>query len=144
MSAGELSLPQARQLRSLANSEPARSLEGLNSTIQVPGADAGFWRQYRAFIGPALLVSVGYMDPGNWGTDLQAGASYRYQLLWVVGLSSLMAVNFRCCPICSRISELGPSALDRDITNTCTLAAFVPLGINVMVALSRDERTTTE
>jgi manganese transport protein len=69
-----------------------RSLEGLHSTVPVPPASAGFWRHYRAFIGPAFLVSVGYMDPGNWGTDLQAGAAYRYQLLWVVALSSLMAI----------------------------------------------------
>jgi manganese transport protein len=45
-----------------------------------------------AFAGPALLVSVGYMDPGNWATDLQAGAQFKYTLLWVVGLSSLMAI----------------------------------------------------
>src|SRR5262245_23058611 len=70
----------------------ARSLEGLNGSVPVPGASAGFWRQLRAFAGPAFLVSVGYMDPGNWGTDLQAGASYRYDLLWVVALSSLMAI----------------------------------------------------
>jgi len=50
------------------------------------------WRQYLAFAGPALLVSVGYMDPGNWATDLQAGAQFKYGLLWVVGLSSLMAI----------------------------------------------------
>src|SRR5436853_2496851 len=70
----------------------SRSLEGLYSSVPVPPANAGFWRHYKAFIGPAFLVSVGYMDPGNWGTDLQAGAAYRYQLLWVVGLSSLMAI----------------------------------------------------
>jgi manganese transport protein len=69
-----------------------RSLEGLNSTVNVPPEDAGFWRQLRAFTGPALLVSVGYMDPGNWGTDLQGGAQYRYGLLWVVALSSVMAI----------------------------------------------------
>jgi manganese transport protein len=45
-----------------------------------------------AFAGPALLVSVGYMDPGNWATDLQAGAQFKYTLLWVVGLSSMMAI----------------------------------------------------
>ena len=44
------------------------------------------------FSGPAILVSVGYMDPGNWGTDLSAGAKYKYGLLWVVGLASLMAI----------------------------------------------------
>ena len=44
------------------------------------------------FSGPAILVSVGYMDPGNWGTDLQGGAQYKYGLLWVVGMASLMAI----------------------------------------------------
>ena len=43
-------------------------------------------------MGPAILVSVGYMDPGNWGTDLQGGAQFKYALLWVVGVASLMAI----------------------------------------------------
>src|SRR5579859_2998356 len=69
-----------------------KSLEGMHGTVNVPPHQAGFWRQWRAFVGPALLVSVGYMDPGNWGTDLQGGAQFKYSLLWVVGLSSLMAI----------------------------------------------------
>jgi manganese transport protein len=69
-----------------------RSLEGIHGTVAVPGADAGFWRHWRAFAGPALLVSVGYMDPGNWGTDLQGGARFKYDLLWIVALASLMAI----------------------------------------------------
>src|ERR1700736_2689533 len=68
------------------------SLEGMHSTVEVPHHGAGFWQQWRAFIGPAILVSVGYMDPGNWGTDLAGGAQYKYGLLWVVGLASLMAI----------------------------------------------------
>ncbi len=68
------------------------SLEGVHSTVAVPHHEAGFWQNWRAFVGPAILVSVGYMDPGNWGTDLQAGAQYKYELLWVVGLASLMAI----------------------------------------------------
>src|SRR6266404_4497152 len=68
------------------------SLEGMHSTVEVPHREAGFWEQWRAFVGPAILVSVGYMDPGNWGTDLQAGAQFKYGLLWVVGLASLMAI----------------------------------------------------
>ena len=73
------------------------SLEGLNSTVPVPPESASFWRQYRAFVGPAFLVSVGYMDPGNWGTDLAAGASYRFDLLWIVALSSFMAIIMQVC-----------------------------------------------
>ena len=68
------------------------SLEGLHSTVAVPHEQAGFWEQWRAFVGPAILVSVGYMDPGNWGTDLQGGAQYKYGLLWVIGVASLMAI----------------------------------------------------
>ncbi len=68
------------------------SLEGLHSTVTVPPQQAGFWRQWRAFVGPAILVSVGYMDPGNWGTDLAGGAQFKYGLLWVVALASFMAV----------------------------------------------------
>src|SRR6202790_3911190 len=69
-----------------------RSLEGMHSTVAVPSPDEGFWRHWRAFVGPALLVSVGYMDPGNWGTDLQGGAQFKYSLLWVVALASAMAI----------------------------------------------------
>src|SRR5277367_1337868 len=68
------------------------SLENVHSSIEVPHHQAGFWEQWRAFVGPAVLVSVGYMDPGNWGTDLQGGAQFKYGLLWVVGLASLMAI----------------------------------------------------
>ena len=68
------------------------SLEGVHGTVEVPHYQAGFWQNWRAFVGPAILVSVGYMDPGNWGTDLQAGAQFKYSLLWVVGLASLMAI----------------------------------------------------
>ncbi|HEV2583983.1 MAG TPA: Nramp family divalent metal transporter [Ktedonobacteraceae bacterium] len=68
------------------------SLEGMHGTVAVPHHQAGFWQQWRAFVGPAILVSVGYMDPGNWGTDLAAGAQFKYGLLWVVGFASLMAI----------------------------------------------------
>src|SRR5215468_5775966 len=78
------------ELRSAAALHP--SLEGVHGTVEVPHYQAGFWQNWRAFVGPAILVSVGYMDPGNWGTDLQGGAQFKYALLWVVGLASLMAI----------------------------------------------------
>src|SRR6516164_7239055 len=87
---------RAEDMESPANALTERtapaSLEGLNATVPVPPESAGFWRQLRAFAGPAFLVSVGYMDPGNWGTDLKAGALYRYDLLWVVAAASIMAI----------------------------------------------------
>jgi manganese transport protein len=60
--------------------------------VEVPHHEAGFFQQWRAFIGPAILVSVGYMDPGNWGTDLAGGAQFKYGLLWVIALASIMAI----------------------------------------------------
>ena len=58
----------------------------------VSTAKASSWRRMLAFAGPAYLVSVGYMDPGNWATDLEGGARFGYQLLWVLVLSNAMAV----------------------------------------------------
>src|ERR1700679_479903 len=69
-----------------------RSLEGMHGTVAVPHHQASFWSQWRVYVGPALLISIGYMDPGNWGTDLSGGASFKYDLLWVVALASLMAI----------------------------------------------------
>ncbi|MFO0791134.1 MAG: Nramp family divalent metal transporter [Pirellulales bacterium] len=68
------------------------SLEGIHGSVPVPENATEFWRNWRAYVGPALLVSVGYMDPGNWGTDLAAGARFKYDLLWVVALASIMAI----------------------------------------------------
>src|SRR6202158_5863802 len=76
----------------VAQSNGHVSLEGVHRSIEVPHHEAGFWEQWRAFVGAAILVSVGYMHPGNWGTDLSGGASFKYGLLWVVGLASLMAI----------------------------------------------------
>ncbi|QJE01323.1 Nramp family divalent metal transporter [Massilia forsythiae] len=66
---------------------------GANAQRSVPVRTSGpWWRRILAFIGPGYLVAVGYMDPGNWATDLAGGASYGYALLWIVGLSSIMAM----------------------------------------------------
>lgn len=95
-SVGELvGAPAAGDRDLTSNGTP--SLQGLHRSVPVPPVGAGFWRQWRAFVGPAVLISVGYMDPGNWSTDLEAGAKYRYLLLWVVALSSLMAVIVQVC-----------------------------------------------
>jgi manganese transport protein len=89
------------------------SLEGMHGTVDVPPHQAGFWRQWRAFVGPAILISVGYMDPGNWGTDLQGGAQFKYGLLWVVGLASLMAVFLQI--IAARLGV----ATGKDLAQAC-------------------------
>jgi manganese transport protein len=58
----------------------------------VATSQATFWKRLLAFAGPAYLVSVGYMDPGNWATDIEGGARFGYRLLWVLVLSNLMAL----------------------------------------------------
>jgi len=68
----------------------ARSLADVHSTVGT--ADLPMWRRMFAFAGPAYLVSVGYMDPGNWATDLEGGARFGYTLIWVLILSNLMAI----------------------------------------------------
>jgi manganese transport protein len=68
-----------------------RSLGGLHRSIAV--RTTGSWlRRMLAFVGPGYLVAVGYMDPGNWATDLAGGSAYGYALLWIVLLSSVMAM----------------------------------------------------
>src|SRR5579862_8021404 len=66
------------------------SLPEVHGSVQTARPTA--WRRMLAFAGPAYLVSVGYMDPGNWATDLEGGARFGYQLIWVLLLSNLMAV----------------------------------------------------
>jgi manganese transport protein len=68
-----------------------RSLEEIHGSVPIPPA-VSWWRRFLAFSGPAFMVSVGYMDPGNWGTDLQAGSSFGHRLLWVLLASNLMAL----------------------------------------------------
>jgi manganese transport protein len=67
------------------------SLPEVHSSILVP-ANAPFWRKMLAFAGPGFLVAVGYMDPGNWATDLAGGARFGYTLLSVIMISNLMAI----------------------------------------------------
>jgi manganese transport protein len=71
-------------------SGPLPSLAEVHASVGV--RHPSFWRRLFAFSGPAYLVSVGYMDPGNWATDLEGGARFGYQLLWVLVMSNLMAV----------------------------------------------------
>jgi manganese transport protein len=64
----------------------------VHGSIAVPGPGATFWQRFRAYWGPGLLVAVGYMDPGNWATDIAGGARFGYTLLSVVLLSNLFAM----------------------------------------------------
>ena len=69
-----------------------RSLDEINESVDTTRTQYG-WRRIFNFLGPAYLISVGYMDPGNWATDIGGGSRYGYTLIWVLLLSNLIAVQ---------------------------------------------------
>ena len=71
-------------------SQVTLSLGEVHGSVRTEGTS--FWKRLFAFAGPAYLISVGYMDPGNWATDLEGGARFGYRLLWVLVLSNAMAI----------------------------------------------------
>jgi manganese transport protein len=73
------------------SASPLPSLPEVHRSVGIP-AGAGFWRKLWAFSGPGFLVAVGYMDPGNWATDIAGGSRFAYRLIFVLMLSNLMAV----------------------------------------------------
>ncbi len=68
----------------------SQSLEEVHRSVQIP--PSRWWLRLFAFSGPAYLVCVGYMDPGNWATDIQGGSQFGYRLIWVLLMSNAMAV----------------------------------------------------
>lgn len=68
-----------------------KSLEEVHGSVNTSGKKS-LWKRILAFLGPAYLISVGYMDPGNWATDLAGGSQFGYSLLWVLLMSNIMAL----------------------------------------------------
>src|SRR5215469_11678596 len=97
----------------------ATSLPEVHSSVLT--ARSTVVRRMLAFAGPAYLVSVGYMDPGNWATDLQGGASFGYKLLWVIVLSNAMAILLQ-----TLAARLGIVA-GRDLAQACREAYPKPV-----------------
>jgi manganese transport protein len=92
-------------------SRAPHSLPEVHASVDT--GQVSIWRRMFAFAGPAYLVSVGYMDPGNWATDLEGGARFGYQLLWVLVMSNLMAILLQ-----TLASRLG-IASQRDLAQAC-------------------------
>lgn len=88
------------------------SLPEVYRSIPVPQSP-GFWRKLLAYAGPGYLVSVGYMDPGNWATDIAGGSAFGYTLLSVILLSNLMAILLQA--LCVRLGV----ATGRDLAQSC-------------------------
>ncbi len=83
-----------------ANEKLKRSLEEVHGSVNASDQKT-FWRKILAFLGPAYLVSVGYMDPGNWATDIAGGSQFGYSLLWVLLMSNIMALLLQS--LCTRL-----------------------------------------
>src|SRR5436305_281230 len=104
-----------------------RSLPEVNSTISVPVR--GHWaRRLLAFAGPGYLVSVGYMDPGNWATDIAGGSKFGYTLLSVILLSNLMAILLQA--LAARLGIV----TDRDLAQACRATYSPPVNFLLWLA----------
>lgn len=104
------------------------SLPEVFSSVRVPEKHAPWLKRFLAFVGPGYMVSVGYMDPGNWATDLQGGAQYGYTLLCVIMLSNLMAILLQALA-----ARLG-IATGRDLAQACR--DHYPPAINIVLWLA--------
>src|ERR1700752_2883723 len=87
------------------------ALPGIRRSL--PGPGQGFWRRALAFVGPGYLVSVGYMDPGNWATSIAGGAQFGYTLLVIALFSNVMAILLQA--LCARLGF----ATGRDLAQAC-------------------------
>src|SRR5580765_6015754 len=90
-----------------------KSLSEVHETVDTTSMKKTGWRRILSFFGPAYLVSVGYMDPGNWATDLAGGSKYGYTLLSVIMVSNLMAILLQALA-----ARLG-IASGRDLAQAC-------------------------
>src|SRR4026208_310945 len=88
------------------------SLPEVHGSVPIP-IGLSFWRKMLAFSGPGYLVAVGYMDPGNWATDLAGGSAFGYSLLSVILLSNLMAILLQA--LCAKLGI----ATGRDLAQAC-------------------------
>src|SRR6195952_3175141 len=113
--------------RSGSGVDALRSLPEVNATVPVPVG--GHWfRRLLAFAGPGYLVSVGYMDPGNWATDLAGGSQFGYTLLSVILLSNVMAILLQALA-----ARLG-IATGRDLAQSCRDSFSKPVNLTLWLA----------
>src|SRR5689334_15339361 len=112
---GKMSTPETVQTATKngwRNSSVTPSLQEVHRSVAVPKS-LSFWRKMLAFSGPGYLVAVGYMDPGNWATDLAGGSAFGYTLLSVILLSNLMAILLQS--LCAKLGIV----TGRDLAQAC-------------------------
>src|SRR3954469_13313428 len=101
-----------------------RSPQEVHGTIAVPKTH-NFWRKLLAFSGPGYLVAVGYMDPGNWATDLAGGSQFGYSLLSVILISNLMAILLQS--LCAKLGIV----TGRDLAQACRDHYSKPVAVSL-------------
>lgn len=129
MSPPEIAADELEQLPTAGWRDPVRepSLPEVFRSVAVP-KNATFWRRLAAFIGPGYLVAVGYMDPGNWATDISGGSVYAYALLSVVLLSNFTAIYLQALAC-----KLG-IVTGRDLAQACRDAYSRPVAIGLWLS----------
>jgi len=129
MSIPEIAADEMEQLPTAGWRDPVRepSLPEVFRSIAVP-KNATFWRRLAAFIGPGYLIAVGYMDPGNWATDISGGSVYAYALLSVVLLSNFTAIYLQALAC-----KLG-IVTGRDLAQACRDAYSRPVAIGLWLS----------
>lgn len=108
----DLKIDKSLQEKTPGHDEQLRSLSEVHSSISVPEG-VGFWKKMAAFAGPGLMVAVGYIDPGNWATDIEGGSRFGYTLLSVILISNLFAMLLQHLSL-----KLG-IASGRDLAQAC-------------------------
>lgn len=111
----------------LRHEERRASLAEVNGTVAVPTGGVWWWRLF-AFLGPGYMVSVGYMDPGNWATDIAGGSAFGYTLLSVILLSNLMAILLQALA-----ARLG-IATGLDLAQACRARYPKPVNFGLWIA----------
>ncbi len=115
-------------------SQKIRGSESLSEVHASVSTDKKGWRKILAFLGPAYLVSVGYMDPGNWATDIAGGSAFGYKLIWVLLMSNLIAVLLQS--LCARLGIVRGMDLAQASKNAYPSWANIPLYILAEIAIA--------
>jgi len=109
----------------------SESLEEVHASVNTSGKTG--WRKLMAFIGPAYLISVGYMDPGNWATDLAGGSQFGYKLIWILLMSNLIALLLQA--LSTRLGIVKGLDLAQASRNCFPKWANIPLYVLAQIAI---------
>jgi len=116
----------------MAENKTRESLGEVHSSVRIP-TGKNPWKKFLAFVGPAYLVGVGYMDPGNWATDLAGGSKFGYSLIWILLMSNLMALLLQT--LSARLGIIRGLDLAQASRNTYPSVVNIPLYILAEIAI---------